>query len=262
MKHFYTDGKITIKLDEEDQVPEGFRPGRTFKANPWNRGLTKDDPRVAENAAKTKATRHYKNNYKSWNTGLTKENSVSLQRVSKKVSKARKGKPSWNKGKHWSDEWKATKSQQMQEIAESRTNEFWKSVTEKITTTKHLHNSFVYSGPEEQFYAKLLQQYGAEDVIRQYKDPRYPFNCDFYVKSKDLFIELNYHWSHGKHPYDASSESDKKREARLREKAKSSKAYASTLKIWTQVDPAKLNILRANHLNFMIIYPKNIILTA
>lgn len=61
----------------------------------------------------------------------------------------------------------------------------------KIIQAKRVHNTFHTSKPEDRFYEMLCSKFGAEDVIRQYDDARYPFACDFYVKSKDLFIELN-----------------------------------------------------------------------
>lgn len=33
MKHFYTDGVVTIKLEDGQPIPDGFKPGRTFKVN-------------------------------------------------------------------------------------------------------------------------------------------------------------------------------------------------------------------------------------
>lgn len=41
-KYFYTDGVKTIKLPEGSPIPEGFRKGRTFKVNTWNKGLKND----------------------------------------------------------------------------------------------------------------------------------------------------------------------------------------------------------------------------
>lgn len=74
--------------------------------------------------------------------------------------------------------------------------------------TKRKNNSFCKSTPEEIYYNRLIEQYGRDDVFRQYRDERYPFNCDFYIKSKDMFIECNFHWTHGKHPYDSNSAED------------------------------------------------------
>lgn len=46
-------------------------------------------------------------------------------------------------------------------------------------------------------YERLAVTFGPDDVVRQYRDPRYPFFCDFYVRSLDLFVECNFHWTHG-----------------------------------------------------------------
>ena len=36
----YTDGVKTILLFPGQEIPDGFRPGRTINTNPWNKGLT------------------------------------------------------------------------------------------------------------------------------------------------------------------------------------------------------------------------------
>ena len=54
-------------------IPEGFYRGRTYKSNPWNKGLTKDtSEKVKKNSEKAHQTRD-KKNYPAWNKGLTKE---------------------------------------------------------------------------------------------------------------------------------------------------------------------------------------------
>lgn len=75
-------------------------------------------------------------------------------------------------------------------------------------TTKKLNNSFNASAPEERAYLLLLKYFNTDDIIRQYSDIRYPFNCDFYIPSIDLFVELNLSWTHGKHPFDINSPAD------------------------------------------------------
>lgn len=61
----------------------------------------------------------------------------------------------------------------------------------KIYKSKKQNNSFNSSSYEENFYSNLLTIFENSDVVRQYKDERYPFACDFYIKPLDLFIELN-----------------------------------------------------------------------
>ena len=66
------------------------------------------------------------------------------------------------------------------------------SIKVKINDTKRLNHTFNSSKPEDDYYQALVLEYGADDIERQYnKDPRYPFACDFYIKSLDIFIELN-----------------------------------------------------------------------
>ena len=63
----------------------------------------------------------------------------------------------------------------------------------KQNSTKTLHKSFNTSKVELNMFNILCDKFGSNDVITQYYDARYPFACDFYVKSLDLFIELNAH---------------------------------------------------------------------
>lgn len=43
---------------------------------------------------------HNRRNKKAWNSGLTKENNTLLNDISKKISKSKKGKETWSKGKN------------------------------------------------------------------------------------------------------------------------------------------------------------------
>ena len=65
------------------------------------------------------------------------------------------------------------------------------SIQQKVYQTKMINHTWSSSEPEEEFYQYLLTKYNKTDIKRQYKDTRYPFMCDFYIKSLDLFIELN-----------------------------------------------------------------------
>ena len=48
------------------------------------------------------------------------------------------------------------------------------------------------SRKENEIYNKLLLYFNKDDIIRLYEcDYRYPYECDFYIKSLDLFIEYN-----------------------------------------------------------------------
>lgn len=113
------------------------------------------------------------------------------------------------------------------------------------------------SKPEEELYLRLISQYGKEDIERQYYDKeRYPYHCDFYIKSEDLFIELNAHWTHGPAPFDKDNEDHVKLLNLWKHKIKDSKFYENAIYVWTDLDVRKLNTLRANKLNFKLIYDK------
>ena len=129
-----------------------------------------------------------------------------------------------------------------------------KAILEKAYQTKKLNKSFNSSAPEEAYYDFLVTKYGAEDIVRQYKDERYPFACDFYIKSKDLFIELNLGWFHGLHPYDKSNSTDQQKLAVWQEKAKTSGYYEKAIYIWTKLDVQKLTAAKQNNLNYITYY--------
>lgn len=137
-----------------------------------------------------------------------------------------------------------------------------------ITRTKRLHNTFNTSKPEIELYNILISKYGKDDVLKQYKDRRYPFCCDFYIKSLDTFIELNGHFTHGPHQYDEENEQDRKLVAKykskdpyyINSKGKTVKSYYQViLRIWTEKDPEKLTYVTKNNLKMIIMYPKNIV---
>lgn len=78
---------------------------------------------------------------------------------------------------------------------------------------------------EEQVYQWLIEKFSTENVIRQYKEKRYPFCCDFYIKTFDLFIEINGNWTHGPHPFNDNNKEDLTLLEEWKSKSISSKYY-------------------------------------
>jgi len=119
--------------------------------------------------------------------------------------------------------------------------------------TMKKNNSFNKSKPEEELYKCLLEMYDESDIVRQYSDERYPFDCDFYIKSEDKFIEVNYHPSHGGHPFDENNSDDLK----LLEQLKKDNTDWSNMiiDVWTKRDVQKRNYATLNNLNYEVIYP-------
>ena len=125
-----------------------------------------------------------------------------------------------------------------------------KDLLTKINATKRKNNSFNTSKPE-QLTKELLQQ-KFKNVQYQYKDERYPYLCDFYIPSLDLFIELNYHWTHYIEPYDKNN--TEHQNILKFWKSKNSRFYDSAIDVWTKRDVEKLECFKKNSLNFKIFY--------
>lgn len=142
---------------------------------------------------------------------------------------------------------------------------YMEKVVEKRNNTKRKNNTFRGSKDEEEFYNLLLQKFKKEDIERQYSDERYPFPCDFYIKSLDLFIELNLFWVHGGHPFNPLDEEDclqlekikSKKKIYINSKGKEHKnSYYMAEVTWAVRDPLKLKTALINKLNYTAIYTK------
>lgn len=131
---------------------------------------------------------------------------------------------------------------------------FYSSLHKKGDETKKKNGTLNKSKPEDEMYKSLCEQYGKNDVLRHYKDDKYPYYCDFYIKSINQYIELNLHWTHGSKPYDKEDDFCKKQLEVWKEKAKTSKFYENAIETWTIRDVAKLDCAIKNHLNYKVIY--------
>lgn len=120
---------------------------------------------------------------------------------------------------------------------------------EKVFATKRRNGTFNTSKPEENSYKLLCEKFGAKNVVRQYKSEAYPFNCDFYIKPLDLYVECNFSWVHGKHWFDPSNEADQAMLAKW--KAKGTGYYSIAVKVWTEMDLKKKATADANNLNYL-----------
>ena len=131
-------------------------------------------------------------------------------------------------------------------------------IKQKSENSKLINNSFNSSKPEEKLYELLCNKYGSSDVIRQYKCERYPFCCDFYIKSTDTFIELQGMWTHGKHPYNSNSIKDQVKLQQWQSKANNgSKFYRNAIKVWTVSDPLKRETAINSNLNYIEVFDSN-----
>ena len=123
--------------------------------------------------------------------------------------------------------------------------------------TKRKNGTFATSSAEDALY-ELLVGYADQlgmTVVRQHRDEkRYPFAVDFYIPERDLFIELNGSWSHGRHWYEADREMDQKTVRTWRKKGEKSQYYRNALEVWTERDVRKREAARAAQLNYVTLW--------
>lgn len=134
------------------------------------------------------------------------------------------------------------------------------AVLQKMHETRMRNHSYGKSKSEDRLYEMLVFLYGADDVKRQYKDAdRYPYACDFYIVSRDLFIELNAHAVHGGKWYEEddpvyalSKNVDYYTAEEMRRK--DSSFYRHVVDVWTVRDVRKRESARRHNLNYVVFW--------
>ena len=297
MKHktYYTNGIREIRLDTKESIPEGYSKGRlkspiTTKGKiritngvqekficktdhipeGWYKGRAKKLSISCQKVGKTNKNSIWINNgiteRKLKNQVIPKgfvkgrlpmkeeqKNKCSKSHLGKKHTEETKQKISLHSNNNREKAYKT-----IEDRYGSRENYFQK-IIQKVEDAKRINHTFNTSIPENIFYKTLCEEYTKEKVLRNYKTEKYPYRCDFYIKDLDLYIECNFHWTHGDHPFDKNNLEDIKLLNEWREKAKTSQFYKQAIETWTIRDINKLECLRKNKLNFKIIYPNEII---
>lgn len=248
MRHWYTDN-ILEQCCEEGTQPEGWHRGRSQLTVQKQLNTEMSKPKeLREMQYKQRATTNIQANHKRsdesrekmrlakidfipWNKGLTKLTDSRVARISDKV-KAHMISYTQNK--------------------KEEDPTFYYEWRKQLRSKMHANNTCKASKPEDSLYIDLCQLYGKDDVIRHYYDSRYPYECDFYIKSQDKFIELNYHPSHNDHPFDSNNADDV---AQLNALINDNSSWSNMIiDVWTRRDVAKLNCAISNKLNYEIIY--------
>ena len=130
-----------------------------------------------------------------------------------------------------------------------KNKEIWKKSQDnrQISSKSKLENNFLN-------YLKL--KYESDDIITQYKSKEYPYYCDFYIKSINLYIEIQGHWTHNDHPFDINNLNDQQIMNIWRTKSLSDKYYKNALNTWMIKDVEKRNTAIQNNLNYLEIFGK------
>ena len=72
-----------------------------------------------------------------------------------------------------------------------------------------------------------------------------------------MYIEFNFHWTHGDHKFDPNDKNDVAKLNIWKEKSVTSKFYKSALTVWTERDPKKFEYAENNNLNYLAFYTWN-----
>lgn len=128
---------------------------------------------------------------------------------------------------------------------------------QKRYETLRRNHTFNTSKIEEIIYEELIDIYGKNDILREYKDKdRYPYRCDFYIKSLDLFIEVQGYYTHGKEPYNPNSI---KHQILVQKYKERYGPNCQAITIWTIKDVEKRNKAKENNLKYLEIFHKDIL---
>lgn len=158
------------------------------------------------------------------------------------------------KRKSWTKEEKELHHKNAVQGQNKRTKDSWVESNLKQLKTKKKNKTTVSSKLEKYFEEYLLKLNISFE--KQYSSKQYPFACDFYILDKDLYVEIQGNWTHGKHPFNPSDKNDMNIVNNWKEK--NTDYYLSAIKNWTISDPYKREIAKNNKLNFLEIFPKNV----
>lgn len=123
------------------------------------------------------------------------------------------------------------------------------STIDKIHESKTKHKTHTCSKEEDKVYDFLKTIY--TDIRRQYKSEEYPFACDFYIADNDLYIECNFHWTHGRHNFDKNNPDDIKKLNLWKKRSKEKDYYISAIDVWTNRDIMKREVAEKHGLNYL-----------
>lgn len=137
-----------------------------------------------------------------------------------------------------------------------------KNIRDSIFKARRENGTLNTSRPEQMLGDLLVEHFGEDDVIHnKIIDKRYPYNVDYYIKSRDLFIELNGDRCHNNHWFNPEDNRDnqivnawRKNMLRIEDETGKSSRYRSYIRTWTETDVAKRNIARINNLNYLVFW--------
>ena len=122
------------------------------------------------------------------------------------------------------------------------------AVRAKRNSTKMRNHSFNTSLPEYRLGCLLRSVFGDAGVLDGYTSDVYPYVCDYYIPHRDLYVELNAHWSHGGHWFTSDDEDTVRTWRQL------SKYYQNAAETFSVRDVEKRAAARLNSLNYLVFW--------
>lgn len=123
-------------------------------------------------------------------------------------------------------------------------------VREKVAERKREAGTFNSSEAEEVLFGALVTAFGDGDVVRQYRCDEYPCACDFYIPSRQLFIELNAFWTHGGHWFNPEVDQTTIDEWH----GVGNTYYENAIYTWEGLDVWKRDLARKAQLNYVVFW--------
>lgn len=142
----------------------------------------------------------------------------------------------------------------------------------KITVTCREHGDFTTTLPallngfgcpkcrknmtpsENLVFMVLRDHFGTDDIVPQYSDDRYPYKCDFYVKSQDMFIEVNAFTGHYTRFYDKDDEECQQQLKKWLTQAKHKSLCLTYIDEWVGSDVEKIKTALDNGINYTVFW--------
>lgn len=254
---FINNGKVNTKVKTEDldkYLASGWKIGN------WNQEEL--NKRSGEGVSRFYNKLKSDGSWSEWNSCKAQKITTGLKAfwsTADEEYKERREQRKQDTVSSWSDEMREYVHNKMSESAKANrltiSSEEYHRRSLLSNKTKKDNGTFNTSSYETICYKALCESYGEEDIIREYDtDYRYKFKCDFYIKSMDLFIELNIHPSHWEHRFDCNNPED----LAVLEDLKTSNTDWSKMivDVWANRDFKKCKCAKEAGINYITIYYK------
>lgn len=134
-----------------------------------------------------------------------------------------------------------------------RQSNYMRENQDRINHAKKKNRTFNTSSQESTVLTILKELF--PDVISQYRSKEYPHNCDFYIPSRNLYIELNISWTHDTHWFDENSPADVEKATMW---STSTKYHQNAHKAWTYYDVQKRADAKKSNLNYVVFWQRDL----